>query len=67
MTNTTNQIGVTEAAQILGVHIRTVHRRINRGDFDLVTKLPGVRAPYILDRDEVTYHVGNKRTRIEKS
>ena len=48
-----SQISVTETAKLLGVDSRTVHRRIIRGDFTLVTKFDGLRGPYILDRKEV--------------
>jgi ABC-type arginine transport system permease subunit len=53
MNNFPVQIGVTETAQLLGVAKTTVLRRIIRGDFATVTKLPGLTASYILDRNEV--------------
>jgi excisionase family DNA binding protein len=67
MNITTNQVNVPEAAELLGLNRATVVRWIRKGYFQKVIKFPGLRSPYILDRDEVLFHVGNKRTRIEKS
>jgi DNA-directed RNA polymerase specialized sigma24 family protein len=53
MNQTGDQISVTETAKLLGVNSRTVHRRIIRGEFQLVTKFDGLRGPYILNRQEV--------------
>lgn len=55
-----HQIGVGEASQLLGVHRRTVVRRITRGEFAIVSKLLGTRGPYILDRTEVLSLVAAK-------
>jgi IS30 family transposase len=57
MNQTGNQISVTETAKLLGVNNRTVHRRIIRGEFKLVTKFDGLRGPYILNRQEIESHV----------
>ena len=67
MIKTIDYIGVAEAAEILGVNSRTVHRRIIRGDFYCVAKLPGLRAPYILDRDEVLNYMESVSSRAAKS
>lgn len=53
-------ISASEAATLLGVNSRTIRRRIERGDFQAVTKFPGLRSPYILNRDEVMNLVGKK-------
>jgi hypothetical protein len=60
MIKTNDHIGVAEAAEMLGINSRTVHRRILRGDFKFITKLPGLRAPYILSRDEVLIQMAAK-------
>lgn len=62
-----NQVSASEAAQLLGVNKRTVHRRIVRGVFHHVTKFPGLRAPYILDRAEVLSHVVSEPAQDVKS
>jgi hypothetical protein len=60
MNKTTNQISVAIAAKLLGVNNRTIHRRIIRGDFKLVTKFEGLRGPYILNRQEIQSLVDTK-------
>jgi excisionase family DNA binding protein len=60
MTPSTDLISAAEAAQLLGVHTRTVRRWIVRGEFQTVTKFPGLRAPYILNRSEVLTRVEQK-------
>lgn len=46
-------IGAAEAAGILHLDLRTVHRKIARGDIPFVAKLPGIRGSFVLDRAEV--------------
>lgn len=46
-------IPVSEAARLLGVHARTVHRLVTRGALRSVAKAPGLRGAYFLDRTEV--------------
>lgn len=53
MTDRTNFISVAEAAQLLGLDKRTIHRRITGGQYSSVFKLPGIRGSYVLDRAEV--------------
>lgn len=60
MKNNSPLISAAEAAVLLGVNTRTVQRWIVRGDFTTVTKFPGLRAPYILSRDEVMSLADNK-------
>jgi excisionase family DNA binding protein len=51
--NTGTKIGVTEAAQLLGVDTRTIHRRILRGELTAEKLNGGLRAAYLLERSEV--------------
>jgi hypothetical protein len=60
MNNITDQISVIEAAKLLGINSRTIHRRITRGDFKLVTKFDGVRGTYVLNRQEIQSLVDTK-------
>lgn len=48
-----NYISVAEAAELLGLDKRTIHRRIASGQYASVYKLPGIRGSYVLDRSEV--------------
>jgi len=51
--NTNSKIGVTEAAKLLGVDTRTIHRRIERGELFAEKLNEGLRAAYLLNRAEV--------------
>jgi len=53
MTNGGKFISVAEAAELLGLDKRTIHRRITGGQYASVYKLPGIRGSYVLDRSEV--------------
>jgi excisionase family DNA binding protein len=46
-------IGVVETAQILGVSIRTVQRKLSTGQIPGTKLNDGTRAPYLLDRQQV--------------
>lgn len=46
-------IGAAEAAQILHMDLRTIHRQIDKGEIPHVAKLPGLRGAYVLDRAEI--------------
>lgn len=46
-------IGSAEAAEMLHMDIRTVHRKIATGEIPLAGKLPGLRGSYILRRADV--------------
>lgn len=59
MENLTNEISVSEAAELLGTSPRQVARRIQRGEFVQVYKLPGIRGPYVLNRHEVESKAGH--------
>lgn len=43
------KITTAEAAEILGVSVRTVHRRTEAGDLPYEMKLPGATGAYIFD------------------
>jgi len=53
MNKTGEFISVAEAAELLGLDKRTIHRRITGGQYQSVYKLPGIRGSYVLDRSEV--------------
>jgi excisionase family DNA binding protein len=46
-------ITVQEAADILGVSTTTIHRRIGDGTLTPITKVDGLRGPYLLSRADV--------------
>lgn len=48
----TSLISASEAAWILNVHVKRVHRLIQRGTLD-AHKLPGIRGAYVLSREQV--------------
>jgi excisionase family DNA binding protein len=50
---TTQLLSAGEAAAILGCSVRTVHRRIARGDLPVAYRLPGNIGAYVLRRDDV--------------
>ena len=49
----TDVIPLSEAARILGLSVRTMHRRIADGVVVPVSKLPGLRGAYIFDRSDI--------------
>lgn len=48
-----SKITTAEAAKILGVSVRTVHRKADAGEIPHEMKLPGPRGAYIFDEDVV--------------
>lgn len=46
-------IGAAEAAEMLNMDIRTVHRKIASGEIPHIGKLPGLRGSYILSKAAV--------------
>jgi len=46
-------VTVAEAADLLQVNVRTVHRLIARGQLSGRKAFDGLRAPFLLDRSEV--------------
>lgn len=46
-------IGVAEASEITGLDKRTLHRKVERGELQAVSKLPGLRGAYIFARSEI--------------
>lgn len=51
-----------EVSNLLGVSIRTVHRRVDAGDLRAVRKLPGPNGAFLFDRAEVERFLENQRT-----
>ncbi len=47
-------VTAAEAANRLGVSIRTIHRLVARGDLAPARKLPGATGAYLFDADDVT-------------
>lgn len=47
-------IGITEAAEILGLPIRTVKRKVQNGTIPHVAKLAGATGAYVLDLAVIT-------------
>lgn len=43
----------SEVARRYGVHVRTVHRMVERGELTPHTKVPGLRGPLLFAEDEV--------------
>jgi excisionase family DNA binding protein len=52
-------ISVAEAAELLRLDKRTIHRQISTGKFETVYKLPGLTGSYLLARQEVESKAGN--------
>lgn len=50
---TADLLGTTEAAALLGVSVRTIHRIVTRGHLTPITKLPGSTGAYLFDADAV--------------
>ncbi len=48
-----SKITTAEAAQILGVSVRTVHRKADAGEIPHEMKLPGPRGAYVFDEATV--------------
>lgn len=48
-----DQITTREAADMLGLSIRTTIRRVESGELTPARKLPGLRGPYIFDRNTI--------------
>lgn len=48
-----SKITTAEAAKILGVSVRTVHRKADAGEIPHEMKLPGPRGAYVFDEDVV--------------
>ena len=46
-------VSTSEAAVILGVDTRTVHRMVYDGRLPTQAKMPGLRGPYVLARVDV--------------
>lgn len=55
-----SNITTAEAAQMLGVSVRTVHRMVTAGTLTPTIKLPGVTGAYLLESDEVQNVKRNK-------
>ena len=53
-TTTTDLLGTTEAAEPLGVSVRTVHRLVTDGRLTPAAKLPGLRGAYLFATADVT-------------
>ena len=52
VSNDRQKISAAEAALILGRPPKAVHRMIKRGELR-ASKMPGLRAPYLIDRADV--------------
>lgn len=48
-----SKILTAEAAKILGVSVRTVHRQAESGELPFEMKLPGPRGAYVFDEDAI--------------
>ncbi len=44
---------VNEAAALLGMDVRTVHRQVQSGKLPGFKAFDGLRAPYVLDRESI--------------
>lgn len=53
MTNTGHLISTVQAAQILGVSVKTVRRLVDRGELDLAVKVDGLRGPMFYNANDV--------------
>lgn len=48
-----SKITTAEAARILGLSVRTVHRRASAGEIPHELKMPGARGAYVFDEDAI--------------
>jgi excisionase family DNA binding protein len=46
-------VTTAEVAAALGVHVRTVHRMVARGELTPAFKAPGLRGPLLFDKEAV--------------
>lgn len=53
MDPTTDLLTSTEVSHLLGVSIKTVHRRIDSGELAVWRKLPGPNGAYLFRREDV--------------
>lgn len=51
----------SQVAARLGLHVRSVHRMVERGEIAPATKVPGLRGPLLFTEDEVA-RVERRRT-----
>lgn len=56
----TDHLTTAQAAEALGVSVRTVHRMVSAGTLTPTMKLPGTTGAYLLDADEVENVKRNK-------
>lgn len=53
MADTSEVLTTPEASHLLGVSIRTVHRRVEAGDLAALRKLPGPNGAFLFERSEI--------------
>lgn len=53
MTQNSDLIGSKEAAELTGLDLRTIHRRVERGELPTAGKLPGLRGAYLFNRTDI--------------
>lgn len=53
MTTAPDLLTAAEVARIYGVHVRTVHRMVAKGDLAPAIKGPGIRGPLFFRRADV--------------
>lgn len=58
----TSPLTVAQAADVLGVSIRTVHRMIDSGTLVPLAKLSGATGAYLLDADHVAEVAATRRS-----
>lgn len=55
-------VTVAEAADLLHVNVRTIHRLIARGDLRGRKAFDGLRAPFLLDRADLDALIERRRS-----
>lgn len=53
MTTAPDLLTAAEVARIYGVHVRTVHRMVAKGDLSPAIKAPGIRGALFFRRSDV--------------
>ena len=61
MSNLGELLSTAQAAKVLGVSVKTVHRLVDRGELNMAVKMDGLRGPMLYTAQDV-HALAQKRT-----